>query len=171
MSRHPISAGCLALTGACLGAGAATAAAPQSQTSSFRIEAPCARIFHLFTAEGERAWAPGWEPEILSGAVERGSVFRTVADGRETVWVVTEYQPEQGRVGYARIAQGSNMGLVDVRCSDAPDGASLVSVTYTLTPLNPEAHGFVEEFLGSQRYAAYIQEWRQAIATYLATPP
>ena len=47
-------------------------APPATQVRSFRLEAPLASVFPLFTAEGERSWAPGWEPVILSGAVERG---------------------------------------------------------------------------------------------------
>src|SRR5688572_6836881 len=50
---------------------------PATQVRSFRLDAPLARVMPLFTAEGERSWAPGWEPVILSGDVERGSAFLT----------------------------------------------------------------------------------------------
>ena len=38
----------------------AMSAPPATQVRSFRLEAPLARVFPLFTAEGERSWAPGW---------------------------------------------------------------------------------------------------------------
>jgi hypothetical protein len=100
---------------------------------SFHLDAPLARVFPLFTALGEKAWAPGWEPELLSGREERGSVFRTVHDGQETTWIVVDYRPADGRASYARLAQGSNMGLVDVQCTPAAKGGTDVSVRYTLT--------------------------------------
>jgi hypothetical protein len=166
MSRKNTPAGPLLLAGLSL-VSAGAPAAPATQTHSFTLEAPCEQVFSLFTAEGERAWAPGWEPEILSGSVERGSVFRTRSGGRETVWVVTQYSPAQGRVSYARIAQGSNMGLVDVRCRGAGPKASEISVTYTLTGITAEGRAFVEQFFAGEAYGAFIQEWRDAIMTHL----
>jgi hypothetical protein len=164
-STRRFAAGSLALAGALTASGAA--AAPSSQTHSFELQAPCARLMPLFTAQGERAWAPGWEPEMLSGDTARGSVFRTRTDERETVWTVTDYRPEQGHVSYARIAQGSNMGLVDVDCRELPSGGSEVTVTYTLTALTPEGEALVRDFLEPKRYADFIGEWREAIAVHL----
>ncbi len=165
-----LAAGSLVLAGVLTASSAVAApasAAPLSQTHSFEVQAPCARLMPLFTAQGERAWAPGWEPEMLSGDTARGSVFRTRTPERETVWTVTEYRPDQGRVSYVRIAQGSNMGLVDVSCREIPAGGSEVTVTYTLTGLTPEGQAFVLGFLEPKRYADFIGEWRDAIAAHL----
>lgn len=142
---------------------------PSTQVRSFRLDAPLARVFPLFTALGEKAWAPGWEPELLSGREERGSVFRTVHAGRETTWIVVDYRPADGRVSYARLAQGSNMGLVDVQCS-AISGGTEVSVRYTLTGVNLQGQAFVTEFLDPRQYSRMIEEWRAAIGTALAVP-
>ena len=42
---------------------------------SFVLPLPPAQAFDLFTAEGERRWVAGWDPEILSdcGATEPGA--------------------------------------------------------------------------------------------------
>ncbi|MDE2262201.1 MAG: SRPBCC family protein [Gammaproteobacteria bacterium] len=141
--------------------------APSTQIGRFHLDAPVARVFPLFTALGERAWAQGWEPELLSGREERGSAFRTVHAGRETTWIVVEYRPSEGRVSYARLAQGSNIGLVDVRCDAAGDGTD-VSVRYTLTGLNPQGQEFVTEFLDPGRYGRMMDEWRAAITGALS---
>ena len=140
---------------------------PHTQVRSFHLDAPLARVFPLFTALGEKAWAPGWEPQILSGQEERGSVFRTSRDGRETTWIVVDYRPSEGRASYARLAHGSNMGLVDVQCSAAPDGGTDVSVRYTLTGLDAQAQAFVAEFLQPEQYARMIEEWRELISAAL----
>lgn len=141
---------------------------PATQVGSFHLDAPVARVFPLFTALGEKAWAQGWEPELLSGREERGSVFRTVHDGRKTTWIVVEYRPSDGRVSYARLAHASNMGLVDVRCTPTAGGGTEVSVRYTLTGINPQGHAFVSQFLDPARYGRMIEEWHAALAKTLA---
>ena len=97
--------------------------APRTQMHSFHLDAPCARVFPLFTARGEREWAPGWDPVMLSGAEERGSAFQTRNhQGQTTTWIVIDYRPSEGRVSYARLAHGSNIGLVDVICTEPMQG-------------------------------------------------
>jgi hypothetical protein len=145
---------------------------PATQVCSFRLDAPLERVFALFTAEGERSWAPGWEPTILSGAVERGSAFVTRnASGIQTTWIVADYRPAEGRVSYARLAQGSNIGLVDVTCAAAEGGGTVVSVRYTLTGVSEQGRAFVREFLEPTHYARMIDEWRVATAAALAGKP
>jgi hypothetical protein len=142
---------------------------PRSRSGRFSLDAPRARVFPLFTARGEREWAPGWDPAMLSGAEERGSAFRTRnPEGRTTTWIVIDYRPSEGRAGYARLAEGSNIGLVDVVCTDAAGGGTEVSVTYTLTALHAGAEAFVEEFLSADTYARMMEEWRAATSAALA---
>ena len=141
---------------------------PATQVRSFHLDAPIARVFPLFTALGEKAWAPGWEPELLSGREERGSVFRTVHGGHETTWIVVDYRPAEGRASYARLAKDSNIGLVDVECKAAAGGGTDVSVRYTLTGLNDRGQAFVSGFLDPRHYERMIEEWRVAIGAALA---
>jgi hypothetical protein len=140
---------------------------PATRIRSFHLDAPVARVLPLFTALGEKSWAPGWEPEILSGREERGSVFRTRHGGRETTWIVVDYRPAAGHVSYARLAQGSNMGLVDVQCSAAPGGGTEVSVRYTLTGLDAQGRAFVSGFLQPEEYTRMIEDWRRSISAAL----
>ena len=142
--------------------------APLSNSRDFRLDASCARVFPLFTAEGEKAWAPGWNPEMLSGATERGSVFRTAGHdgGHKAVWIVTGYEPHRHRVSYARLVQDSNIGLVDVTCRGSAGGAR-ITVTYTLTGLNKDGDAFVREFLSDPHYERFIEEWRVALSEVL----
>jgi hypothetical protein len=143
--------------------------APLSREGSFRLDAPMARVLPMFTPQGERAWAPGWDPHMLSGDTGRGSAFRTTgANGVESVWIVTAFEPEHGRAGYARIAQGSNIGLVDVACTPVGDAATEVSVRYTLTGLDAAGDAFAREFLAAERYDAFLDAWRGWITQALA---
>ena len=144
-------------------------APPVTQAGSFHLNSTRAQVFPLFTALAERAWAPGWDPEILSGEAERGSAFRTHnPHGGETIWIVTKFQPLQGRVSYARVALGSNIGLVDVICTEPAGGGTDVSVRYTLTALSEKGRDFVRDFLDAGHYSAMIDEWRAATSEALA---
>jgi hypothetical protein len=143
---------------------------PATQVRTFHLEAPLARVFPLFTADGERAWAPGWEPRILSGAEERGSAFITTAhNGAMVTWIVTDYRPAQGRVSYARLVHDSNIGLVDVSCTEAHGGTD-VSVRYTLTAVSEAGKSFVAQFLTDEHYTQMIEEWRAATRKALQLP-
>lgn len=143
---------------------------PATQMRTFHLEAPLARVFPLFTANGERAWAPGWEPRILSGAEERGSAFITTAhDGALVTWIVTDYRPAQGRVSYARLVRDSNIGLVDVSCTEARGGTD-ISVRYTLTAVSEAGESFVARFLEDEHYRRMIAEWQAATRKALGLP-
>lgn len=142
--------------------------APASNTGSFHLATTCARAMPLFTAPGERRWAEGWQPQMLSGSVQRGSVFRTRHEnGRPTTWIVTDYEPGIGHASYARLVEDSNMGLVDVRCTDERAGAQ-VQVTYTLTALSDAGRAFVKHFLAGPHYRAMLEEWRTEVSVALA---
>ena len=79
---------------------------------SFHVPLPPARAAELFTPEGERAWAPGWEPDYPAGP--GGPVFTTHAG--TTVWVAL------GGLRYARVTPGVQAGTVEVRCEPAAGG-------------------------------------------------
>ena len=160
----------LVATLAILWSTAAMTATPQSQTRSFRLDAPCAAVFHLFTPLGERAWASDWDPEMLSGREERGSVFRTRAHDAETLWIVADYRPAEGHVSYARLRKDSNFGLVDVECKAAGTGSE-ITVRYTLTGVTPAGEEFVRKFLDDAHYDAFMREWQDSLHAALAKAP
>jgi hypothetical protein len=141
---------------------------PITQEGGFHLDAPLERVFPLFTAEGERAWAKGWDPRFLSGAAERGSVFVTQGhDGRQITWIVTDYEAGSARVSYARFAQDSNIGLVDVRCRAGSEGGTDVTVRYTLTGVDQDGRNFVNHLLEPAHYRQMMDEWRGAIGAAL----
>ena len=143
------------------------AAPPASQTRTFHLAAPPAKLMPLFTAAGERAWAKGWNPQMLSGDVERGSAFRTSAHGHDSTWIVVDYRPALGRASYARIVHDLNIGLVDVTCATARGGSD-VTVTYTLTALSSDGAAGVAKMLEPAYFDAMIEEWRVSIDAALA---
>ena len=135
-----------------------------SRHHSFELDAPLADVLPLFTAEGERAWVPGWAPEILSGHGERGSAFLTRSpDGMPTTWICCCYDLGAGKASYARLANGSNIGLVDVDCQAMTPTRTRVGVTYTLTAVSEDGDGYVRDFLVEETYRASIESWKTLI--------
>jgi hypothetical protein len=128
------------------------------------LEQPAATAIEWFTALGERDWAPGWDPELLSGHEARGSVFATTSpDGTRTHWIVVAFDRRAGQASYARLAHGSHMGLVDVHCRPLSPSRTEVTVTYTLTPLSEAGEKLVAEMLEPSAYRRFIDGWKVAI--------
>lgn len=145
-----------------------TAPAAQTACASFDLDLPPDAALPLFTAAGERRWVEGWDPQFLSGDVERGAAFRTHADGRETLWLVADYDAAAGRASYARTTPGLHAGLVDVSCSGLPGGRSRVAVRYTLTPLSDAGTAALAAFFAPATYGEFIAGWKRAIDAALA---
>jgi hypothetical protein len=142
---------------------------PRTRTASFLLAQPASAAIEWFTALGEREWAPGWMPELLSGDETRGSVFATTSpEGACTHWIVVAFDRRTGTASYARFAHGSHMGLIDVRCRPYDASRTEVFVTYTLSALSGEGERFIEELLEPGRYRAFIDEWRTAIEAAIA---
>jgi hypothetical protein len=122
-----------------------------SLRGSLRVALPPDRARRLFTPEGERLWASGWDPHYPGG---HPGVF-TTHDGA-TVWI------QVGDLEYARVTPGVWAGTVAVRCER--DGAGTrAHVAYELTALSPDADldGFAAGF------DAFLESWERDIAAAL----
>ena len=129
-----------------------------------RFTVPLARnaAWELFTASGERRWAPGWEPHFPGGDDDRtpGTVFVTTHGTLETTWVVTACLPGE-RVAYARVSSEGTAGTVEVACDAAGADTTRVTVTYRLTALTAAGQHHLTRF--SDTFDHEIDGWRAAI--------
>ncbi|MDX6198140.1 MAG: hypothetical protein QOJ79_1291 [Actinomycetota bacterium] len=75
------------------------------RTGSFLLPTTIQQVRPLFTAEGERAWAPGWDPEWPDPEHlhEVGEVWST-SGPPATTWITV--QADDDGVRYARVAPG-----------------------------------------------------------------
>ena len=138
--------------------------------ASFRLALPRDRAFQLFTPEGEKAWAPGWDPEYLhpaDGAAQAGMVFRTRIDGEDTLWTLARLEPAVGAADYVRCTPASRTATVSVRCAPVAPGHCEVTVTYEFTGLSEAGNAWVRS-MDAARYAAFIGSWKAAIEAMLA---
>jgi hypothetical protein len=110
----------LALVQAAL-AGEAGAAMVEQRTQSFRIglNGSVADVTPLFGPVREAEWAPGWSPRFIhpARALQReGAVFTTTrADGKDRFWLLTTYDPRNGRVEYVVMAPGFTVNEIKIR--------------------------------------------------------
>jgi hypothetical protein len=140
------------------------------RTHHFDLPMAPREALRLFTPEGERLWAPDWEPRYLhppDGSATPGMVFTTGHGGEETLWTLTRHEPEMGAIEYVRVTPGSRMGTVRVQCSEAPDGTR-VTVTYALTALSDEGNTKLRSLAGGA-YEAFIDSWGVAIRSATTT--
>lgn len=126
-----------------------------SRSGEVRVALPPDRAIRAFTAEGERAWAPGWAPEYPdTDADAPGTVFATDAHGVHTTWVILERTPLTAV--YARVTPGVSAGTVTVTLR--PDGEhTIAEVTYDLTSLGADLQPFADGF------GHMLGEWERLI--------
>ena len=140
-----------------------------TRTGHLTFNAPPTKVFPLFTPEGERHWAAGWNPEILyprGSDAQEGMLFRTHDHGG-TLWWLTRYAPKAFSVGYHFVAPDGLARHIEVRCRAAGTGTE-VEVTDTFIGLSDHGNEFVRS-LDEKAYSEKMAHWHQAIARYLAT--
>ena len=131
-----------------------------------RLAGEPAALFAHFSPEGERRWAPDWDPEYLhpeDPAPTPGLVFRTRAGGETTLWLLLRYDTAAHEAEYVRVVPGSRMGTVRVACRAAGAGRTDVHVTYELTGLSEAGNEVLAAFTESA-FAAMMCAWQEAIS-------
>jgi polyketide cyclase/dehydrase/lipid transport protein len=138
------------------------------RTGEVHLAAPPEEAFEMFTPEGERHWAHGWDPHWLQpagGGFEAGAIFRTGNGGEETTWVILDADRARRYVRYARITPGSRLGTVEVRCAPA-DAGTTAQVTYRLSALSTAGEQVLAG-MTPERYEEMIASWQRDIARAL----
>jgi hypothetical protein len=132
-------------------------------TGSFVLAGPVDAVLPLFTAEGERLWAPGWEPVWAdeSHVHEIGEVW-TTAGPPPTTWITVD--AGSNHVRYARVASGDSAGLVTVTCVET-SGRTTVTVDYDLSALSDAGADRLEDFASS--YDDMLAHWHHHTARAL----
>jgi hypothetical protein len=122
----------------------------------------------LFTPEGERAWATGWDPSYPAPAgddSEPGTVFQTRHGSHTGTWIVASREPGRS-IRYTRVIADQDAGTVTVTLdgSDSASGAEL-TVSYDLTALSDPGAAHLAQFAAS--YPQFLADWEEAISAAL----
>lgn len=133
-------------------------------TGSFELAGTLDAVLPLFTAEGERRWAPGWEPvwadETHQHAV--GEVW-TTAGPPSTTWVTVD--TGANHVRYARVASDDSAGLVTVTCVENSERTT-VTVDYDLSALSDSGADRLAHFAAG--YDDMLAHWQHHTSRALA---
>jgi hypothetical protein len=112
-------------------------------TGSLTVEGPIDAVFELFSPLGERAWVPGWNPELLHPpgvSWAQGQIFRTNEEMGDAIWVVTKLNRETHEVEYHRVEPHRYVARVRVACAAAGDGRIDVTTAYAFIGLSREGN-------------------------------
>lgn len=132
------------------------------RATEITVDLPPEQAVQLFTPEGERQWANGWdprypEPDRREG---RGAVFTTGHGGHQTTWIIVDQG--RGTVRYARVTDGMTAGTVAVEVVGSREYSTHLRVTYDLTALSPAGESWLETF--ESAYHTVIGGWSTEIA-------
>jgi hypothetical protein len=128
---------------------AAAILAQQTQSFTISLQGPVAETTPLFGPMREAEWAPGWNPRFINPpepAQREGVVFTTANNqGKERIWLVTEYDANAGRVGYVLITPGIALATIKIRVQPDGDRHSKATITYAFAALAPEGNAEVNQ--------------------------
>jgi hypothetical protein len=133
----------------------------------FIADAPLDVAWPLFGADGERAWAPDWDPTFIWPAAatdEEGMVFKVVQGNHVAVWVNTALDRAANRIQYVYVIPDLVVTVITLRLSQTGP-ATHVAVTYERTALADAAGETVTQMAGRDKMAG--PEWAQQINHYL----
>ena len=159
-------------------------------SGGFTLQAPPDATFGLFSPLGEKAWVPGWEPELLhpSGVDwAQGLIFRTRGESRDAIWVVTRLDWSAWSVEYHRVEPDLYVARVSVQCTSLTDAVTEVATEYEYVGLsergNAEIAGMTPESYMEKmsRWSSWIQgrsvmrssacaTWRRSQSRRLSRP-
>src|SRR4030042_3759439 len=142
----------------------------ESHSEEFLLPRDITSVFPLFSPEGEKLWAPGWDYTHLldSKYLQRDDVFLTDShDHKSTnaIWIVSDYDPVKHYVSYYKVELGEKVGKVVVECFQQTDTSTLVRVTYRYTGLSDSGNQFISGFT-KEVYKEFIGEWRLLLLRY-----
>ena len=146
-----------------------------SHSEEFLLERDISHVFPLFSPEGEKLWAPGWEYTNLLGSMELEPDYVFLTDthdhqSTQAIWIVFGYDPAKHYVSYYKVEPGQKLGKIVVQCFEQSGTSTMVRVTYKYIGLSDSGNRFVERFT-KEAYKAFIDEWRSLLHDYFKRNP
>ena len=130
-------------------------------SGDFELPIPAKEAIGFFTPEGERSWAPGWDPTYpaVEASENPGTVFVTRHGDAETVWIIDRIDRQEYTSAYSLVKTGHRAGTVRVRCTDNPEGGCRVDVEYVMTVLGSGSPEELDAF-SDEHFAEMMIQWK-----------
>lgn len=139
-----------------------TDAVSVSHSDSFELKLLPQDAIQLFTAKGETAWIPGWNPSLLKGdGYEKGSVF-AISHGKHSTFIPIDYDEEKKHALYAKVTQGISADSIEINVGSNKRVGSIVTVDWERTALSDRGNEEVSKF-DSKAYRQMMAEWKTMI--------
>jgi hypothetical protein len=141
------------------------------RTYTQTLNAPPERVFPLLCPVREAEWANGWNPRRViaeSGLAELGCVFITPDMPHDSIWVVTQWKPEEFFVEFTKVTPEFTVGIIEIRLRRGNGVRTLADISYCFTALSRDGSEFVEQFT-DEYYEDFMKEWESEINYYLST--
>jgi hypothetical protein len=129
----------------------------------FSLSEPIDVAFPLFSPLGEKAWVPGWEPELIhppGSQWAEGLMFRTPGLPNPAIWVVARL--ENHHVRYNRYEMPDLVVSVDVECKSLGERSTAVTVGYSFVSLTAAGDEAVAA-MSERRYEQKMRDWKRLI--------
>jgi hypothetical protein len=144
---------------------------PKSRTFSgtVTLRAVPSEAFPLFSPEGERAWVPGWNPDLLFPiGVDwaEGQLFCTREEYGDAIWIVSRLDVLKWNVLYYRVEPGRYVARIEVRVLPHDDVDSQVSIEYSCVGLSEAGNNDIEA-MSPSAYDEKMKRWSAWLGTYL----
>jgi hypothetical protein len=135
------------------------------------LRGPAELVFPLLCPVREADWIEGWSPSLVitaSGAAERDCVFITGTGAETAIWVITEHDPERGRIEFVRTTPGTAVTriMIDVRAVNGD--RCTADVCYQHTALSAAGEQAMST-LTAEHFRGFMRIWEDRLNHYLET--
>lgn len=140
-------------------------------THSFEIAYPIAKLFPLFSPEGEKSWVPDWDYINLMGntALSEDYIFITTSHDHaqaDAIWIVSDYQPEKYFIKFYKIEPENKIGTITIACFEVDSVITKTQVSYKYMAISPTGEKFLTNYSESD-YTNFIAQWKILLEKYL----
>lgn len=147
--------------------------APNRITHTYEqtINGSIQEIIPLYCPVRELEWCENWNPSAVysnSGVVEKDCIFVTPHGDTDIVWIVTDFNLEQGHVEMFYHIPNVLVTKLEIQVLPMSKKKSKAVITYSKTSLSKIGDKALEEFTETS-YNTMMDSWEKAMNHYLKT--
>jgi len=136
-----------------------------------RLIGPPEDVFPMLCPVREVEWESDWDPYVVfsnTGVAEQECVFVTRDGETESIWVITDHDPEEHRVEMVKVTPGLTAAKLEFSVEPEGEKESRMHVSYSHTALTREGRKFVAEF-DEERWNEFMQTMGRELNHYLGS--
>ncbi len=129
------------------------------------------KVFPLLCPVRETEWVNNWDPRLVisaSGLIESDCIFVMPDEPGDSIWIVTQWNPDSFFVEFIKVIPGYTVGRIDIQLRRSKAEHTLADITYCFTALSPAASQFIDRFT-EDYYESFMKEWESEMNHFLET--